>query len=274
VAVAVGTGDREKVDIWIVDLARKVRSRLTVDQGVHAKPVWSPDGTQVAYSSSRSGKTSLRVKRVGGTSPEESLVEGEGDTVGISVGIAPSSWSAGGHFIAYTVRGAFPRTSDVWILPLFGERKPFPLVHSNYLEGEAVFSPDGRSIAYTTNDSGQPNVFVQSFPDAGDKLQVSTAGGNAPSWRSDGKGLYYLGLDSTLMAVAIDTTGRVDAGTPQALFPTGMVNSGFTVQTASPGLTYAVSKDGQRFLVHARTPRSAGVPPLNVVVNWMAAIQR
>ena len=274
VAVAVATSDREKVDIWIVDLVRSVRSRLTVDQGVHAKPVWSPDGTQVAYSSSQSGKTSLRVKRVGGTSPEESLVEGAGNTVGISVGISPSSWSADGRFIAYTVRGAFPRTSDVWILPLFGERKPFPLVHTNYLEGEAVFSPDGRSIAYTTNDSGQPNVFVQSFPDAGEKLQVSTAGGNAPMWRADGKGLYYLGLDSTLMAVAIDTTGRVDAGPPQALFPTGMVNSGFTVQTASPGLSYAVAKDGQRFLFNARTPRSAGVPPLNVVVNWMAAIQK
>ena len=149
VAVAVATGDGENVDIWIVDIVRNVRSRLTVDRGVHGKPVWSPDGTQVVYLSSRPGKASLRVKRVGGTSPDESLVEGAGNTVGISVGVAPSSWSADGRFIAYTVRGAFPRTSDVWILPLFGERKPFPLVHTNYLEGEAVFSPDGRSIAYT-----------------------------------------------------------------------------------------------------------------------------
>jgi eukaryotic-like serine/threonine-protein kinase len=274
VAVAVGTGNRENVDIWIVDIARNVRSRLTVDQGIHAKPVWSPDGTQVVYMSNRSGKASLRVKRVGGTSPEELLVEGVGNTVGISVGIAPSSWSADGRFIAYTVRGAFPRTSDVWILPLFGERTPFPLVHANYLEGEAVFSPDGRSIAYTSNENGQPNVFVQSFPDAGEKLQVSTAGGTAPVWRSDGKGLYFLGLDSTLIAVAIDTTGRVGAGTPQALFPTGMVNSGFTIQTDSPGQTYAVSKDGQRFLINVRTLQSGDVPPLNVVVNWMAAIQR
>ncbi len=274
VAVAVATGDRENVDIWIVDVARNVRSRLTVDPGVHAKPVWSPDGTQVAYSSSRSGKTSLRVKRVGGTSADELLVEGVGNTAGIAVGIAPSSWSTDSRFIAYTVRGAFPRTSDVWILPLFGDRKPFPLVHSRYLEGEAVFSPDGRSIAYTTNDNGQPNVFVQSFPDAGEKLQVSTAGGNAPMWRSDGKALYYLGLDSTMMAVALDTTGRVDAGPPQALFPTGMVNSGFNIRTAFPGQTYAVSKDGQRFLVNARTAQSGSVPPLNVVVNWTAAIQR
>ena len=94
-------------------------------------------------------------------------------------------------------------------------------------------------------------------------------------WRSDGKVLYYLGLDSTFMAVAIDTTGRVEAGTPQALFPTGLFNTGFiTGQTASAGQTYGVSKDGQRFLFNARTPQSGSVPPLNVVVNWMAAIQR
>ncbi len=271
VAVAVGTGNRENVDIWIVDIARNVRSRLTVDPGVHGTPVWSPDGTRVAYLSSRSGKTSLRVKRVGGTSPDEALVEGVGNTVAI----VPSSWSADGRFIAYTVRGAFPRTSDVWILPLFGERKPFPLVHTNYFEGEAAFSPDGRLIAYTTNESGQPNVFVQPFPEAGEKLQVSMAGGNAPMWRSDGKVLYYLGLDSTLMAVAIDTTGRVDAGTAQALFPTGLFDTGFiTGQTAAAGQTYGVSKDGQRFLFNARTAQSGSVPPLNVVVNWMAAIQR
>ena len=144
---------------------------------------------RIAFQSRRSGKLSLREKRVGGTSPDESLVEGAGNTVAI----APTSWSADGRYIAYTLRGAFPRTSDVWILPLFGDRKPFPLVHSDYLEGEAVFSPDGRWIAYTTDDSGQPNVFVQPFPEAGEKLQVSTAGGNAPIWRSDGKELYYLG---------------------------------------------------------------------------------
>ena len=149
-------------------------------------------------------------------------------------GMAPSSWSADGRFIAYTVRGAFPRTSDVWILPLLGERKPFPLVQTNYLEGEAVFSPDGRWIAYTTDEGGEPNVFVQSFPEAGEKHQVSTAGGNAPIWRADGQALYYLSLDATLMAVPIGTTGRFDAGVPKALFPTGAFNTGFnTGQAAS-----------------------------------------
>ena len=89
--------------------------------------------------------------------------------------IAPTSWSANGRYIAYTLRSAFPRSSDVWILPLFGDRKPFPLVHTNYFEGEAVFSPDGRWIAYTTDDSGQANVFLPGpNPDEGEKLQVSS----------------------------------------------------------------------------------------------------
>jgi Tol biopolymer transport system component len=279
VAVAVNTGvvtnRAENADIWIIDLARNVRSRLTVDSGVYGAPVWSPDGNEVAFLSRRSGKSSLRVKRVGAQSPDESLVEGVGNTVAI----APSSWSADGRFIAYTLRGAFPRTSDVWILPLFGDRKAFPLVNTNFFEGEAVFSPDGRWIAYTTDENGQPNVFVQTFPEASEKLQVSTAGGTAPAWRSDGKELYYLGLDSTLMAVAIDTTGRVNVGAAQALFLTGVLNTGFNVsistgQTASFGQAYAVSKDGQRFLVNARAPQSGSVPPLNVVVNWLAAVQK
>ena len=159
---------------------------------------------------------------MGGTSPDESLVEGVSNTVAI----APTSWSADGRYIAYTLRGAFPRTSDVWILPLFGDRKPFPLVHTNYFEGEAMFSPDGRWIAYTTDDSGQANVFVQPFPEAGETPGVDGRKVHADR-RADGKELYYLRADWTLMAVPIDTTGRVDAGTPQALFPTGVFNTGF-----------------------------------------------
>ena len=136
-ALAVGTVNLQNIDIWIIDMARNGRSRLTGESGVHGSPVWSPDGTRIAFQSRRSGKLSLREKRVGGTSPDESLVEGVGNTVAI----APTSWSANGRYIAYTLRSAFPRTSDVWIRPLFGDRKPFPLVHTNYFEGEAVFSP-------------------------------------------------------------------------------------------------------------------------------------
>ena len=105
---------------------------------------------------------------------------------------------------------------------------------------------------------------------------MSTAGGNAPIWRADGQALYYLSLDATLMAVPIDTTGRFDAGVPKALFPTGAFNTGFTVGQAAfnIGRLHAASKDGQRFLINARTAQSSSVAPLNVVVNWTAAIEK
>ena len=143
-------------------------------------------------------------------------------------------------------------------------------------KAEAVFSPDGRWIAYTTDDSGQPNVFVQPFPEAGEKL--SGVDGRRERTRCGdrtARSCITSASDSTLMAVPIDTTGRVRCRHAAGALSHGVFNTGFnTGQTASLGQTYAVSKDGQRFLVNARTPQSGSVPPLNVVVNWMAAIQR
>ena len=128
-----------------------------------------------------------------------------------------------------------------------------------------MFSPDGRWIAYTSDEAGQANVYVQSFPGPGGKYQVSKDGGLQPVWRADGKELFYLGVDGTLMAVPIDATGQFDAGVPQALFPTDAL----TIASQA----YAVTKDGKRFLVGAR-PRQSSVAPLTVLVNWMAAIQK
>ena len=112
---------------------------------------------------------------------------------------APSGWSADGRFVAYTRGGG-----DVWVLPLFGDRKPFPLAQTAFNETGGVFSPDGRWIAYTSDEGGQPNVYVQPFPGAGGKYQVSRDAGSHPVWRADGKELFYLGADATLMAVPID----------------------------------------------------------------------
>ena len=214
VAVALGTGKPENLDIWIIDIARNLRSRLTVDPGTNGSPVWSPDGTRIAFEGQRSGKFSLRQQLINGTAADESLLEGSGN-------LRPSSWSADGRFIAYTILGSFPFTSDVWVLPLFGDRKPFPLAQTAFTENSAVFSPDGRWIAYTSNEAGQPNVYVQPFPGAGGKYRISRDGGSHPVWRADGKELFYLGADGTMMAVPIDATGQFDAGVPQALFPTG-----------------------------------------------------
>jgi len=256
VAIALRTSDN--LDIWITDIARNIRSRLTVDPGTDTMPVWSPDGTRIAFGGQRSGKISLRQKLIDATAPDELLLEGSGD-------FTPTDWSADGRFIAYADRSS-AISSDLWALPLFGDRKPFPLAQTEFAESSAVFSPDGRSIAYSSTEGGQPNVYVQPFPAGGGRYQVSRDGGSRPVWRANGKELFYLGLDGTMMAVPIDATGPFDAGVPQALFPTG-------APTLNVNQVYAVKKDGQRFLVNAR-PQQSGASPLTVVVNWTAAIQK
>ena len=149
-------------------------------------------------------------------------------------------------------------------------------MRTKFLEAEGVFSPNGRWIAYTTDEIGEPNVFVQSFPEANEKHRVSTNGGNHPVWRADGKELFYLGADARMMAVPIDTTGGFAPGVPHALFPTDALSTSFSTGQVyfNTGQVYAVTKDGQRFLVNERVPHSSGVAPLTVVVNWTAAIQK
>jgi eukaryotic-like serine/threonine-protein kinase len=233
VAVGLASGSPANRDIWIIDVARGVPSRLTFDPGSDLSPVWSPDGTRIAFLGNRSGKVALRQQVIDRTAADEVLVEGSSS---FPMGPGPRDWSANGRFIAYVSDST--GQSDIWILPLFGDRKPFPMVQTPFAETSPVFSPDVRWIAYTTNEGGQNNVAVQPFPGTGGKYQVSTSGGGQPVWRADGKELFYLGADGTMMAVPIDATGQFNAGVPQALFPTraraGVVNQKF-----------AVTKDGK-----------------------------
>ncbi len=257
VAVGLGTGSPANRDIWIIDVARGVRSRLTFDPGYDLSPVWSPDGMRIAFMGTRSGKFSLRQQLIDRTAADELLLESS------ERGPGPRDWSADGRFIAYVLDST--GDSNIWILPLFGDRKPFLLVQTPFAESSPVFSPDVRWIAYTSNEGGQNNVVLQPFPGPGGKYQVSTSGGGQPVWRADGKELFYLAADGTMMAVPIDATGQFNAGVPQALFPT----------RARPGVNqkFAVTKDGKRFLV-STTPQQSGAAPLTVVLNWTAAIQK
>jgi Tol biopolymer transport system component len=258
VAVAQATGKPENVDIWIVDLVRSGPSRRqTFDPGADASPVWSPDGTHIAFSSMRSGKISLHQKLVNETAVDELLLEGSGN-------IAPNDWSADGRYIAFEDRTS--GNIDLWVLPLFGDRKPFPLIRTEFAESQAGFAPNGHWIAYSSNEGGERNVFVQPFPVTGGKIQISRDGGSQPVWRADGRELFYLRSDGSLMAVPIDATGQ-PAGVPEALFRTTV-----PIFNSSRG-QYAVTKDGKRFLTTA-SPEQPSVVPLTVVVNWTATIQK
>jgi len=264
VAVTLGTGNPENVDIWILDITRNVLSRLTFDPGTDASPVWSGDGTHIAFAGQRSGKFFLFQKLINGTAADESLLEGPRL-------MTPTGWSRDGRFIAYTVgtASALPLRSDVWILPLFGDRKPFPLTQSAFNETSGVFAPDGRWIAYTSDEGGQPNIYVQPLPSVGGggKYQVSRDGGAYPVWRADGQELFFLGLDGTLMAVPIHAADQFEAGVPEALFLTGAARF-------NNSQVYAVTRDGKRILVNARPQQSSAARLLTVIVNWTAAIQK
>jgi Tol biopolymer transport system component len=257
VAVTLEIGTGKNVDIWLIDIARNVRSRLTVHPGRDVSPVWSPDGARIAFQSSRSRQpVAVRQTLSNGNGVDELLLEGPGNFT-----MTPSSWSTDARFIAYTTRG-----SNVWILPLFGDRKPFAFVDGPFTETSAVFSPDGRSIAYTSNEGGQTDVYVQSFPGPGAKSQVSRNGGSHPVWRADGRELFYLATDGTMMVVPVDAGRSFNAGPPEALFHTH-------VWGLTPNQVYAVTKDGQRFLVNAAKQQPSGTAPLTVVLNWTAAIR-
>jgi Tol biopolymer transport system component len=269
IALARRSGSPENLDIWTIDIARNLSNRVTTDAQGDGWPVWSRDGTHMVFG--RVGLTEKpRLVRtpVNGTGAEETLLEAV-DTASRPCGprqcaLAPTDWSNDEGFVLYTLSGTFPTTSDIWALPLSGERKPFPVIQTKFDESQGTFSPDVRWIAYTSDEAGQYDVYVQPFLRAGGKQRISPNGGRNPRWRVDGKELFYLDAAGTMMAVPMDLTAPSPAGLPGPLFPTGVV---------SRNNTYAVTRDGQRFLVNG--PQSVGPPaPLTVIVNWGATLQK
>jgi Tol biopolymer transport system component len=179
--------------------------------------------------------------------------------------LAPSSWRSDGGVIAYTLIGSRPLRADIWALPLSGERRPFPLMQTEHVETSGVLSPDGRWIALTTTEAGRANVYVQSYPDGRRRQQISADGGSHPVWRPDGKELFYLESNTTVMAVAMNIAGS--PGTPMVLFSADVRAS------PSGSQVYAVTRDGNRFLVNARSSDVAAGPVM-VVVNWTGGLAR
>ena len=267
VAVSIITGRPGNRDIWLIDAARGTMSRLTFDAGDDSSPVWAPDGSRIAFQGlARQPPSALRQKSVNGTGDEEPLLP----ELSLST---PTDWSADGRFLAYSRITA--SSNDVWILPMSsgpGEgRKPFPFVEGRSLKLSAVFAPSGRWIAYQSNETGQNQVYVQPFPATGGKYQISRSGGTRPVWRSDGKELFFLASDSSIMATSIDTARVFEAGMPARLFATA---TGASFAVDGGGRQYAVTRDGKRFLVNTLQAQQSSATPLTVVVNWLSGIQK
>lgn len=248
-------------DLWLSDLTGGNATRFTFDPANDNFCVWSPDGNRVVWSSNREGPFHLYEKATSGAGQDALLLKSDHFKF-------PMDWSRDGRFIIY--RQIDPKTKyDVWVLPVSpeaGEQKPFLFLQTEANETTAVLSPDGQWLAYSSDESGVYEIYVQSFPAGGGKRQVSRGGGIGPHWRGDGKELFYHAPDGKLMAVAVKGGASFEAGPPVALFdfrPGGNLLAAY----------YSVTADGQKFLLSTIVETEA-TAPLTVVLNWTDNLKR
>jgi eukaryotic-like serine/threonine-protein kinase len=262
--------DPSNTDIWTYDVSRGLRTRFTFDPAIDNSPVWSPDGRSIVFASNRKGHFDLYRKSSNGSGTEELLYADKLEKI-------LTSWSANGEFLLYQARsGAGENKNDLWALPLTpegpgGPLKPFLVLQTTFNEFDPQFSPDGRWIAYASDESRRLEIYVTPFPPPpsgpGGKRQVSTAGGFLPRWRQDGKEIFYRGLDRRLMAAEVASGGgTLEVGQVRSLFG------------AMPNMTegnplYDVSADGQNFLLRIYPEQKAG-EPLTLVQNWTAGLKK
>jgi eukaryotic-like serine/threonine-protein kinase len=249
--VLVGSRDVEH-GIWLVDLDRGATTRFVPDG---MRPQWSPDGARIVYTADRiTNVGDIFMKAVTGRNDDELLLRSKENKM-------IDDWSPDGRYIVYA--SINPQTkADLWLLPTTGDRKPRPFLQTPADELQGQISPDGHWIAYTSDESGIWEVYLQSFPDAGTKRTISIGGGTEPHWRRDGRELFYLSLDRTLMSVNVTLGSSASIGRARPLFR-APIPSSFSVFRNH----YAVAADGQRFLICAIERRGKD-EQMTVLVNW------
>ncbi|MGH9579365.1 MAG: protein kinase domain-containing protein, partial [Terriglobales bacterium] len=261
--VAVDVSEGSSTDIWLYDLKRNTLSRLTFGPNNYA-PIWSADGRRVIYrKDTEDGKFVLAWKSADGTGDEEVLLRGERR-------VFANSASPDGKWLALDIQHDVQIVSDVFLLPLSGDRKPQPFVTGPYAEFLASFSPDGRWIAYQSNETGRFEIYVKPFPSGSGRWQASTQGGEEAHWSPNGKELFYR-VGTRYMVVPVETTaGTFRAGTPRVIAESAPVNIG-----ASSGKSYSVSLDGKRILTAFNPRRTEQAQlPMVVTLNWAEEILR
>jgi Tol biopolymer transport system component len=238
--------------MWIVDLERNAATRL---EGEGTYPLWSPDGTRIAFESH--SHLTLFLRNIAGPQKDEILVNDSERKV-------VNDWSAAANCIVYTSLNPTTRL-DLMLLPMSGGRKPVPLLKTPFNELQARIAPNGRWFAYVSDESGTQEVYVQRFPSLGDKRIVSIGGGTEPMWRQDGKELFYLSPNSSIVSVAFDPASPPVIGRPTALFRP-------PINTSTTRNHYAVTPDGQKFLINVED-QSSYLSPITVIVNWIDALE-
>jgi Tol biopolymer transport system component len=246
-------------DIWSYDIARGVKTRVTFGSAsaqANLSEVWSPDGRWIAYACNHAGKFALCRKPSDGSGSEEVLLEGT-DQIRYA-----TDWSSDNKFLTYRE----PRQGvwAVWMLPLSGERKPYPFLQSQFTQLNARFSADAKWVAYCSNESGEFKVYVVPFPGPGGKWQVSAGSGCTARWRRDGKELFYLSFDNKLMAADVKASGTS--------FDVGALHTLFETRPYSGLGSFDATADGQRFVVISESGQPTAA--ITLVVNWTADLKK
>jgi len=246
-------------DLWLLQILAGIPLRLTFHPKDDGFPVWSPDGSQIIFSANRTGYYEFYQKPSSGAGDDELLLQ-------TRTSKALTDWSLDGRYIVYW--DTLPTTKlDLAVLPLFGNRSPQPFAQTEFNEKQGRLSPDGRWMAYASDETGRYEVYVQPFPAGGGKWQISIGGGEQPSWRRDGKELFYVGEGQKLIVVGVDASASTfQRSSPRELF---QMHSPVDIWTRNQ---YAVTSDGQRFLVNTSVDTSSS-SPITVVINWSAGLK-
>jgi Tol biopolymer transport system component len=260
-----GTGGN--FDIWLRDLARGTDTRFTAG-GLNFGSAWSPKGDRLVFTSGGGGFGGLNIKAVSGS--------GEADSLLTANNVRSDQWSRDGRFIVFTRRD--PKTrEDLWVLPMdeapSSDRKPKLFLQTEFNESQGQLSPDSRWMAYTSNESGERNVYVRAFPSADNKRRVSTAGGEQPRWRGDGKELFYIAPDGKMTGVIMKATpaAGLEPGAPTPLFDSHLNVTG---NAGNLVFQYDVTADGKRFVVVETAGGGKSPPTLTAVVNWSSELKK